>query len=698
MALPSSLQQAYTASQTQKLDTYTGQRLRGAPTSLSDTWANGLEFDYKLNGAAEAAFLTGARFFLELQDYTGAEMAFYAFPYDPRAVSYDRPTAATFTHTINGGYIREFSSSKTHFINIEGETGLAQRLVVNRRGELVYADGQRAMLELDEFLKRYHEFNNSITGEKLFVSRSEALDKVARTRRKFKTDPGLTMIFHSLDDQASFVVEPVGFSYGRESGRYRHSYTYNLQLKAFDYYTIDYSKFSPFGVSRFFDGIDSALNSAAFFAAFASRALEGFDNEFIGPLRGSIANVGNIANEYNRTLNTLDNTIANVIRIGSDVAHAVDEYKKLWNNLTSISSLFDSTIRAVDDVSTTWDNTLEARDIVFTPSDEAVLSARPEEDTPEVQQQQQQLRAFKNDIEANPDLLNDLVASGLINEFINGTARGVAFIEAEAFFTAFFSTAELRYISELMKQYIDKGYHNPYSRSFRHKGQYLANDENVRDFANNSEFSNVKIGGDQDASIRTVPFVMREGHNLGDVARIVLGDSAAWPTLQDLNNWVSIDRNHLNNLPSGGDIVKVPVSAVAESSNNPFLNLDREDGLVGTDLKMVGNDLVFTQDDVGLASGEENIKQLIVHTVLTNKGEIPGFEIFGTPDYVGSAIANEELSLDYVNLSIRQALLADPRILDLYDVAINLDGTRIDFSCSVVPLIGESSKVIIPIR
>ena len=64
MALPSILKLNYTAAEKQMLDTYKGQRLRGAPTSLASSFANGLEFDDKLSTAAEAAFLTGARYFL----------------------------------------------------------------------------------------------------------------------------------------------------------------------------------------------------------------------------------------------------------------------------------------------------------------------------------------------------------------------------------------------------------------------------------------------------------------------------------------------------------------------------------------------------------------------------------------------------------------------------------------------------------
>ena len=191
---------------------------------------------------------------------------------------------------------------------------------------------------------------------------------------------------------------------------------------------------------------------------------------------------------------------------------------------------------------------------------------------------------------------------------------------------------------------------------------------------------------------------MREGQTLEDVARLLLGASNRWVVLADINNWVSATRNHLNNLPAGGEVIKVPASATAISDQNPFVDFEKDDGLLGVDLRLKGNDLVFTNDDIALASGEDNIKQLIVHTVLSNKGEIPGFGVFGTPDYIGSAVANEELSLDYVNLSLRQALLADSRIVELSDVEIQLDGTKIDFSCSVVPIVGESSQVTIPIR
>ena len=689
----------YTPAEKQKLDAYKGQRLRGAPTAVAPSFANGLEFDYKLSTAAEAAFLTGAKFFLELQDYQGGTIAYYAFPYDPGAVSYERPTAATFTHTINGGYIREFSSAKTHMINISGESGVSQRLVVNRRGELIYADGQRAMLELDEFLKRYHEFNASVSGEKRFVAQNIYSEKRKSAQRKYRTDPGLRMIFHSLDDQVSFLVEPMDFVYNREKGRYRHSYQYSLQLKTFDYHTIDYSDFTPFGVGGFFDGVDSALATAAFFAAFATRALEGISEQFVGPLRNSLNNVQNVFVEYQNTLVSLDRTVANVVRVASDFIHAVDEAKSLWNNFLGVFSSdgWLNTANAGAEVVNDWNQLTEATDVVFQDEDEAVLAPQPEENSAELNTQQQALRNAKNAAEKNPELFDDLVATGLVNEFINGTARGVDFIRAEAFYKAFLAQSELGYLNEINRKYVRDYYHHPYTRSFRYRGQYLANDEKIREFANNVE-TNRGIGGDEDAGIRTVKYVMREGQTLADVARIVMGDAELWPALAELNKWVSASRNHLNNLPTAGEEIKVPVDAVSVSNENPFLNLEKSDGLLGTDLKMSGNDLVFTNDDIALASGEDNIKQFIVHTVLTNKSEIPGFGVFGTPDFIGSAITNDQLSLDYVNLALRQTLLADSRIVELSDVEIQLDGTRIDFTCSVVPIVGESTQVSIPIR
>lgn len=691
-------QSPYSGAEQKQLENYKGQRLRGAPTSVAPSMANGLEFDYKLSTAAEAAFLTGAKFFLELQDFNGNSIAYYAFPYDPAQVSYARPTAATFTHTLNGGYVREFSSSKTHFISIGGESGVAQRLVVNRRGELVYADGQRAMLELDEFLKRYHEFNYHQTGFDALRTRSTPVK--ARTVYEKGVDRGLKMIFHSISDQVSFVVEPLEFNYGRDIGRYRHSYQYSLSLKAFEYLQVDYSKFSPFGVASFFAGLDSGLNSAAFFAAYATRAMEGVTEQFIGPFKKSLGNLGNIAREYNRTLTTVDRTIGSTIRVAADFATAINEYKKLWNNITSIgdASFWQSTNSAFGDVGTTWSNLVEARDIVFRDPDEAVLSPNPEDTTPQLEVQQYALRAMSKDLEENPDLLFDLVASGLVNEFINGNTRGVAFIEAEAFFTAFFATSELRYVNELNRSYIRKSYLFPNTRNYKHLGGFLVNDEDIKDFANNTQGSTSNIGSDDEAGIQYIYYPIREGQNLADVARILLPSQSDWPILMELNSWVSIDRNHLNNAPENGDLIKIPSGATASADNNPFVDLSKEEGLLGVDLAVNGNDLVFTGDDLKLAAGEDNIKQFIVHTVMTNKGEIPGLEVFGTPDYVGSAVANEDLMVDYVNISIRQALLADSRIVDVHDTSIQINGTQIDLVCSVAPIVGESSNISIPLR
>ena len=106
-------------------------------------------------GGASTAFITGQKYFLELQDYKGKSKIFMPFPYDPSGLSFSRPTSAKFTHTLSGNFIREFTKTRHTEIIVQGKSGIAPRLMMSRDGNLVFDDGQAAFLELDEFLKNY---------------------------------------------------------------------------------------------------------------------------------------------------------------------------------------------------------------------------------------------------------------------------------------------------------------------------------------------------------------------------------------------------------------------------------------------------------------------------------------------------------------------------------------------------------------
>lgn len=657
------------------LDTYPGRR----PDTLGVT--------YKLDSRLEAAWLTGAKYFLEIRDSGGATKAFYAFPYDPVSVSYERPTAAKFTHTLDGSYIREFSSTKNTMINISGITGLKKRLIVNRFGGLVYASGRDAFIELDEFLKQYHEYCASQTAE---FRLSRDVSSKYKQYRKNKKDGGWRMVFHSLEENISYFVEPLGFTANKDIARFRHSYGFNLQLKAYAYDSIKLTDFSLFGDLA--NTLNAGINSVAFYAAFGSAVLLGFDSQVTGQIRGILSNVSNTIQEYSNTLDTLGSTIGNIVRIASDVAEVKSELANTWNNLVTGDFLSDIGL-AADDVYSSWTNSTEFIDPFFAlRSNDPVLSPQPADNSEEQVILSQTAAALKDQLKKDPELFFDLISSGLINEFVNSSNPSV---ESENFYKAFSITAELRYQTELLKGYTSTNKLSETSSTYKYLGQFLANDEGFEALASSSGFSSL-IGSDDKAYSNYTSYSLGEGETLLEVAFKILGDEDSWIILRDINDWVSYDRNSKNAPPALGENIFIPTVASLQVRQNPLLSSKTKEDLLGVDLALDINDFKFNGDDLLLRKGVMNLEQNVAHRVLTLKGEIPNLEAFGLEELIGSKVS--EASVDYIKLMISKSLLSDTRINSIYDVKVNVNGNQVDFTCKVKTIINTETEIIIPIN
>ena len=669
------LEGIYDQNEKSLIDNYPGRR----PDTLGVT--------YKLDSRLEAAWLTGAKYFLEIRDSDGATKAFYAFPYDPVSVSYERPTAAKFTHTMDGSYIREFSSIKNTMINISGVTGIKKRLIVNRFGGLVYASGKDAYIELDEFLKQYHEFCSSKTSE---YRLSRDVSSKYKQYRKNKKDGGWRMVFHSLEENISYFVEPLSFNASKDIARFRHSYGYNLQLKAYAYDQQKLTDFSLFG--DIVNTLNAGINSVAFFAAFGAAALNGFDSQVTGQIRGILSNTANAIQEYSNTLDTIGSTIGNIVRIASDVAVVKSELAGTWNNLVTGDFLSDVVV-AANNVSSSWTNSTEFIDpFSSTRDNDPVLSPQPVDNTESEIILAQTAQSLSKQLEKDPELFFDLISSGLINEFVNSRNPST---ESESFYKSFSITAELRYQVELMKGYLTLDKVQDSSNAYKYLGQFLANDEGFERLAANSGFSSL-LGSDNNAYSNYTSYSLGEGETLLEVAFKMLGDEDSWVILKDINSWVSFDRNAKNAPPAIGETINIPAVASLQVRQNPLLSSRTKEDLLGVDLALNVNDLKFNGDDLLLNKGVSNLEQNVVHRVLTLKGEIPNLSSFGLEELIGSKAS--EASIDYIKLMISKSLLSDTRINSIYDVKVNTNGNQVDFTCKVKTIINTETEIIIPIN
>ena len=669
------LEGIYDQNEKSLIDNYPGRR----PDTLGVT--------YKLDSRLEAAWLTGAKYFLEIRDSDGATKAFYAFPYDPVSVSYERPTAAKFTHTMDGSYIREFSSIKNTMINISGVTGIKKRLIVNRFGGLVYASGKDAYIELDEFLKQYHEFCSSKTSE---YRLSRDVSSKYKQYRKNKKDGGWRMVFHSLEENISYFVEPLSFNASKDIARFRHSYGYNLQLKAYAYDQQKLTDFSLFG--DIVNTLNAGINSVAFFAAFGAAALNGFDSQVTGQIRGILSNTANAIQEYSSTLDTIGSTVGNIVRIASDVADVKSELAGTWNNLVTGDFLNDITV-AASNVSSSWVNSTEFVDpFASTADNDPVLSPQPVNNTDAQMILAQTQLQLSNQLKKDPELFFDLISSGLINEFVNSRNPST---ESENFYKSFSIAAELRYQVELMKGYLPADKISKTEGSYKYLGQFLANDDSFEKLALNSGSASL-LGSDDKVYSNYTSYSLGEGETLLEVAFKTLGNEDSWVILKDINSWVSFDRNAKNAPAAIGETILIPAAASLQVRQNPLLSSKTQEDLLGVDLALNINDLRFNGDDLFLSKGVSNLEQNVVHRVLTLKGEIPNLNAFGLEELIGSKAS--EASIDYIKLMISKSLLSDTRINSIYDVKVNSVGNKVDFTCKVKTIINTETEIIIPIN
>ena len=669
------LEGIYDQNEKSLIDNYPGRR----PDTLGVT--------YKLDSRLEAAWLTGAKYFLEIRDSDGATKAFYAFPYDPVSVSYERPTAAKFTHTMDGSYIREFSSIKNTMINISGVTGIKKRLIVNRFGGLVYASGKDAYIELDEFLKQYHEFCSSKTSE---YRLSRDVSSKYKQYRKNKKDGGWRMVFHSLEENISYFVEALSFNASKDIARFRHSYGYNLQLKAYAYDQQKLTDFSLFG--DIVNTLNAGINSVAFFAAFGAAALNGFDSQVTGQIRGILSNTANAIQEYSSTLDTIGSTVGNIVRIASDVADVKSELAGTWNNLVTGDFLNDITV-AASNVSSSWVNSTEFVDpFASTADNDPVLSPQPVNNTDAQMILAQTQLQLSNQLKKDPELFFDLISSGLINEFVNSRNPST---ESENFYKSFSIAAELRYQVELMKGYLPADKISKTEGSYKYLGQFLANDDSFEKLALNSGSASL-LGSDDKVYSNYTSYSLGEGETLLEVAFKTLGNEDSWVILKDINSWVSFDRNAKNAPAAIGETILIPAAASLQVRQNPLLSSKTQEDLLGVDLALNINDLRFNGDDLFLSKGVSNLEQNVVHRVLTLKGEIPNLNAFGLEELIGSKAS--EASIDYIKLMISKSLLSDTRINSIYDVKVNSVGNKVDFTCKVKTIINTETEIIIPIN
>lgn len=185
------------------------------------------------------------------------------------------------------------------------------------------------------------------------------------------------------------------------------------------------------------------------------------------------------------------------------------------------------------------------------------------------------------------------------------------------------------------------------------------------------------------------------GETLQLVAARELGDPARWVDLANINNllppYITDDPALASSrvLLSGSVIVvpaQAPVSQNA-TSTDPDDVYELDMGIVSGDLGADenGDFLVFT--------GRENLRQALVHRVITDRGELLWHPEYGTLIRSLIGVVNGPTASTLAAKYVEATLRADSRVREVPSVIAEVSGDIIRVSATVVPITGQSTKI-----
>lgn len=179
------------------------------------------------------------------------------------------------------------------------------------------------------------------------------------------------------------------------------------------------------------------------------------------------------------------------------------------------------------------------------------------------------------------------------------------------------------------------------------------------------------------------------GDTLQSIALRELGSATDWANLAWLNGLVP---PYLTDSP-GEARVGVLVTGTTIRIPAPTAQVDANvspDEVFLTDIALVNGKLEFSNGDVALVSGRDNLKQAISNRVVTDHGELPYHGLYGANlgRLVGSinGPARGLVAASYVE----DALGEEARIQSITSIKATADGDRLNIVGEVVPITGAA--------
>ena len=167
--------------------------------------------------------------------------------------------------------------------------------------------------------------------------------------------------------------------------------------------------------------------------------------------------------------------------------------------------------------------------------------------------------------------------------------------------------------------------------------------------------------------------VVQGNTRLDTLARDIYGDASYKDLIAAVNGIYTIDDLEV------GALLKLPVlTPVTRNSNNQIYNLpENKDDLLGNNAS-VDESGVFEliSNDYALVGGDDNLNQAVYHRLLEQRDRQIRDNTYGIIADIGRALDSES-SVEFLRVSLKETLLADPRIIDVYDLSFQYNGDKL---------------------
>lgn len=184
------------------------------------------------------------------------------------------------------------------------------------------------------------------------------------------------------------------------------------------------------------------------------------------------------------------------------------------------------------------------------------------------------------------------------------------------------------------------------------------------------------------------------GDTLQQIAARELGDAARWVDLANLNGlvppYITDDPAEVGpGVLKPGGVILLPAPAEA-----PGTGTGTADDLYQRDVDLSGGELSVGPDgDLAIVAGEANLRQALVHRVVTEQGELLFHPNYGSMvRAVLGAVAGPTAAILAARYAAA-ALRADARVRDVRDARAEVRGDVVRVEALVQPVTNRSTKI-----